>query len=78
MSERGITGGVGASQVHDSAHLHVTGEATYIDDIAEPRGTLHAAVGMSQRAHARIDSLDLSRLLIPRKKARPTLRADRA
>ena len=62
MSGRGITGGVGAPQVHDSAHLHVTGEATYIDDIAEPHGTLHAAVGMSQRAHARIDSLELSQV----------------
>ncbi len=62
MSGRGISGGVGAPQVHDSAHLHVTGEATYIDDIAEPHGTLHAAVGMSQRAHARIVSLDLSQV----------------
>ncbi len=62
MSEPGIEGGVGAPQVHDSAHLHVTGEAAYIDDMAEPRGTLHAAVGMSQRAHARIDALDLTRV----------------
>ena len=62
MSGRGISGGVGAPQVHDSAHLHVTGEAAYIDDIAEPHGTLHAAVGMSVRAHARIESLDLTQV----------------
>ena len=45
---------------HDSAHLHVSGEAAYTDDILEARGTLHAAFGLSQRAHARIRSMDLS------------------
>ena len=30
---------------HDSAHLHVSGSARYIDDIPEPKGTLYAAVG---------------------------------
>src|SRR5215831_17690950 len=55
-------GGVGQSIPHDSAHLHVSGEALYIDDIPEVRGTLHAAIGMSERAHARIKSLDLTRV----------------
>jgi xanthine dehydrogenase large subunit len=55
-------GGVGAAIPHDSAHLHVSGEALYIDDIPEVRGTLHAAIGMSERAHARIKSLDLTRV----------------
>ena len=45
---------------HESAHLHVSGEAIYVDDIAELRGTLHAALGLSERAHARIKSIDLS------------------
>ena len=45
---------------HESAHLHVSGEAAYVDDIAELRGTLHAALGLSERAHARIDAIDLS------------------
>ena len=45
---------------HESAHLHVSGEAVYVDDIAELRGTLHAALGLSERAHARIKSIDLS------------------
>jgi xanthine dehydrogenase large subunit len=44
---------------HDSARLHVTGEALYIDDIPLPAGTLHGAFGLSQAAHARF-SLDLS------------------
>ena len=55
-----IRGGAGAAVRHDSAHLHVSGEATYIDDIAEVRGTLHAAFGLSAKAHARIVSMDLS------------------
>ena len=44
---------------HESAHLHVAGEATYVDDIREAAGTLHAALGLSRRAHARIKSIDL-------------------
>ena len=30
----------GKELVHESAHLHVTGSATYIDDIPEHAGTL--------------------------------------
>jgi xanthine dehydrogenase large subunit len=51
---------VGEPARHDSAHLHVAGEAAYTDDILEARGTLHAAFGLSQRAHARVRSLDLA------------------
>jgi hypothetical protein len=53
-------GAAGAPVRHDSAHLHVSGEAAYTDDILEARGTLHAAFGLSRRAHARIRSMDLS------------------
>jgi xanthine dehydrogenase large subunit len=53
-------GGVGEPVRHDSAHLHVAGEAAYTDDILEARGTLHAAFGLSQRAHARLGALDLA------------------
>lgn len=55
-----IAGGVGHPVPHDSAHLHVSGEAFYTDDIPEPRGLLHLAVGMSSKPHARINSIDLS------------------
>ena len=48
---------------HESAHLHVTGSAEYVDDIPEPNGTLYAAVGLSERAHARIESLNLDPVL---------------
>jgi xanthine dehydrogenase large subunit len=54
-----IAGGVGRAVPHDSAHLHVSGEARYTDDLPEPRDLLHLAVGMSARPHARIRSLDL-------------------
>ncbi|MDH5356184.1 MAG: xanthine dehydrogenase molybdopterin binding subunit, partial [Gammaproteobacteria bacterium] len=49
----------GWSTPHESAHLHVAGEAAYVDDIPELAGTLYAAPGMSQRAHARINSINL-------------------
>ena len=45
---------------HESAHLHVSGEATYTDDIVELGGTLHAALGLSAKAHARVVALDLN------------------
>ncbi len=44
---------------HESAHLHVSGEATYTDDVAELSGTLHAALGLSSKAHAKVTRLDL-------------------
>ncbi len=45
---------------HDSAHKHVAGSADYIDDMPEPAGTLHGALGMTDRAHAEILAMDLS------------------
>ncbi len=48
---------------HDSAHKHVAGTADYIDDIPEPAGTLHGALGMTDRAHAEIVSMDLSAVI---------------
>ena len=44
---------------HESAKLHVTGEALYTDDMATPANTLHAYVGLSQATHARIKNLNL-------------------
>ena len=50
---------VGTPAPHDSASLHVAGEASYTDDLPEPRGMLHAAVGVSPHAHGTIDRLVL-------------------
>jgi xanthine dehydrogenase large subunit len=46
------------SSRHESAHLHVSGQALYTDDIALAANGLHAAFGLSTVAHARIRSLD--------------------
>ena len=45
---------------HDSANLHVSGEAVYADDIALPSNTLHAALGLGTVAHGRVRSIDLT------------------
>ena len=48
----------GASKFHESARAQVTGSATYVDDIAEIRGTLFAAPIMSTVAHGRLLNID--------------------
>ncbi|MFC6488333.1 xanthine dehydrogenase molybdopterin binding subunit [Nitratireductor sp. GCM10026969] len=60
LTKTTISGGVGTDRRHDSAHKHVTGEAVYIDDMAEPAGTLHAYLGLSAVAHGTIRKMDLS------------------
>ena len=45
---------------HDSALKHTTGQALYIDDMAEPPGTLHGALVLSPAASGRLRKLDLS------------------
>ncbi|HEX9171570.1 MAG TPA: xanthine dehydrogenase molybdopterin binding subunit [Telluria sp.] len=52
--------GVGVARAHESAALHVLGQATYTDDIAEVQGTLHAALGLSTKPHATIAAIDLA------------------
>jgi xanthine dehydrogenase large subunit len=54
-----VRGAVHQELRHDSAQKHVTGEATYIDDLPEPAGLLHVYFGLSERAHARIVAMDL-------------------
>ena len=53
---------IGVGRAHESARLHVAGEATYTDDIVELQGTLHAALGLSRHAHAKIVSINLDRV----------------
>lgn len=63
MNEKGqasvIEGGASRSLRHESARLHVTGRATYIDDIPAPANLLHVVPGLSTRARARIVGIDL-------------------
>ncbi len=54
---------VGTSRIHESARAQVAGAATYIDDIPEARGTLHAAPILSPVAHGRLRAVDTSAAL---------------
>ena len=60
MTDKQDNFAVGKALPHESAHLHVSGEAEYVDDQPEPRGLLYAAVGCSTMAHARIRQIDFS------------------
>lgn len=52
---------VGKPLAHDSAEQHVTGRATYIDDMPEPEGLLHVAPGFAREAACgRITALDVA------------------
>ncbi|MBI6816643.1 xanthine dehydrogenase molybdopterin binding subunit [Pseudomonas syringae] len=56
--QQGLNTGVGRSVKHDSADKHVSGEAVYIDDRLEFPNQLHVYARLSDRAHARIISID--------------------
>ena len=48
------------SHAHESAIKHVTGRALYVDDLPEPPGLLHAALGMAPIACGHLLGLDLT------------------
>ncbi|HWI80795.1 xanthine dehydrogenase molybdopterin binding subunit [Ramlibacter sp.] len=48
----------GVPRPHESARAQVAGSATYIDDMAEIKGTLHAAPILSTVAHGRLRGVD--------------------
>ena len=48
----------GVSRPHESAGAQVAGGATYVDDITELRGTLHAAPVLSTVAHGTLRGVD--------------------
>ncbi|WP_341211280.1 xanthine dehydrogenase molybdopterin binding subunit [uncultured Limimaricola sp.] len=53
---------VGLPLPHDSAVLHVTGQARYIDDIPAPAHALHLAFGLSRIARGRVVSMNLDKV----------------
>ena len=55
----GVADGVGAARHHDSAHLHVSGRAVYVDDIRTAGDAAIVLIGQSPHAHARIKSMRL-------------------
>ncbi len=58
-----FTPAAGVSRFHESARAQVAGAATYIDDIPEVRGTLHAAPVCSPVAHGVLKGIDPSAAL---------------
>ena len=54
---------IGKKIPHDSAEIHVSGEARYVDDINLPQDSLHVAIGVSSIAYGQITSIDLSDVL---------------
>ena len=53
------TNPISASIPHDSAVLHVTGQARYVDDLPMPKDTLVIVPGLSTIASGKITNLDL-------------------
>jgi xanthine dehydrogenase large subunit len=53
----------GNSHPHESAAAQIAGAATYVDDIPEVRGTLHAAPIVSKIAHGKLLGVDASAAL---------------
>lgn len=54
---------MGHAHPHESARAQVAGSATYIDDIAEIKGTLYAAPILSRVAHGQLKGVDASAAL---------------
>lgn len=52
---------LGREVVHESAHLHVTGQAVYTDDVPEVVGTLYAALVLSPVAHGELMGLGIDK-----------------
>ena len=57
-------GVLGKGLAHESAHLHVTGEAIYTDDIPEVQGTLYAAIVKSPVAHGELIGEGIDRAML--------------
>ena len=53
----------GTSPPHESARAQLLGLAPYVDDLPEPRGTLHAAPILSPIAHGRLNGIDATAAL---------------
>ena len=54
---------IGISVTHESAMLHVTGKARYVDDTLLPEGTCFAAIGQATITRGKLLSMDLSAVL---------------
>ena len=57
------SGAAGKSRFHESARAQVAGAATYVDDMAELKGTLYAAPILSKVAHGKLLGVDCTAAL---------------
>ena len=57
------SGAAGKSRFHESARAQVAGAATYVDDMAELKGTLYAAPILSKVAHGKLLGVDCAAAL---------------
>ena len=63
-TEATVPHAVGRPHAHESARAQVIGQAHYIDDLPELKGTLYAAPILSPVAHGRLDGVDASAALV--------------
>jgi xanthine dehydrogenase large subunit len=54
----------GRELIHESAHLHVSGQAVYTDDVPELAGTLYAALVLSPVAHGELIGVGVDKAAI--------------
>ena len=58
MSTTNRTTAIHTPLAHESAALHVTGRAAYVDDMALPANSVHIVLGLSPVAHGRLNKID--------------------
>jgi xanthine dehydrogenase large subunit len=63
IAAAGMQPATGQAHAHESARAQVAGSATYVDDVPEVKGTLHAAPILSTMAHGRLLGVDATAAL---------------
>ena len=64
MSNSIINTPINVPIVHESAALHVTGRAVYVDDMPLPSNSVHIALGLSQVSHGKLNSIVVEEALL--------------
>jgi xanthine dehydrogenase large subunit len=63
LAGQAVTPATGTPHFHESARAQVAGAATYVDDVPEVKGTLHAAPILSNVARGKLRGVDVSAAL---------------
>jgi len=64
MSNSIINTPISSPIVHESAALHVTGQAVYVDDMPLPSNSVHIAIGLSHVSHGKLNSIFVDEALL--------------